>query len=171
MEEQTNKETHEQVDSTHYSKTPIEQHHDTGRASTNRQEKINTSHESTGLRKQNAKDRMELADEDMEGITSSRTNKDDIQKTADEKHNRTMRLENHISGRNEEDAYTIIIENANEQEAQLTTTGKSHISPIRLKKLKLDTNEEQRIEQTHNRTRNTARQKVMVIKRNNHVNP
>jgi len=77
---------------------------------------------------------MELSDEDMEGTTSSQTNKDDIQKTADEKHNRTMRLENQKSGRNEEDAYTIIIENANKQEAQLSTTEKSHISPIRLKK-------------------------------------
>jgi len=77
---------------------------------------------------------MELSDEDMEGTTSSRTNKDDMQKTVDEKHNRTMRLENQISGRNEEDAYTIVIENANEQAAQLATTEKSHISPIRLKK-------------------------------------
>jgi Na+-translocating ferredoxin:NAD+ oxidoreductase RnfC subunit len=84
-EERTNKEIHEQVASTHYSKTPIKQQHDTGRVSTNRQEIINTSHESTGLRRQNAKDQMELSEENMEGSTSSRTNKDDIQETTDEK--------------------------------------------------------------------------------------
>jgi topoisomerase IA-like protein len=70
-----------------------------------------------------------------------------------------MRLENQRSVRSEEDAYTIKIKNANEQAEQHTTTGKSHISPIRLKKLKLDTNEEQRIERTRIRTRNTARRK------------
>jgi len=133
-EERTNKEIHEQVASTHYSETTTEQHHDTGRASTNRQGKINASHESTGLIKQNAKDRTEFSDEDMEETTSSRANKDDIQKTADEKHDRTMRLENQISGTDEEDAYTIILENAHEQARQLATTEKSHISPIRFKK-------------------------------------
>jgi hypothetical protein len=133
-EERTNKEIHEQVASTHYSKTPIKQQHDTGRVSTNRQEKINTSHESTGLRRQNAKDQMELSDENREGPTSSRTNKDDTRETTDEKQNRTMRLENQRSGRSEEDAYTIMIKNANEQAEQNTTTGKSHISPIHLKK-------------------------------------
>jgi len=74
---------------------------------------------------------MELSDEDMERTISSRAN--DIQKTADEKHDRTMRLENKISGR-DENAYMIILENANEQTVQLATTETSHISPIRLKK-------------------------------------
>jgi hypothetical protein len=117
-EERTNKEIHEQVASTHYNKTPIKQQHGTGRVSSNRQEKINTSHESTGLRRQNENDQTELSDKDMERPTSSRTNKDDIQETTDEKQNRTMRLQNQRWGRREEDAYTIIIENANERAEQ-----------------------------------------------------
>jgi hypothetical protein len=44
---------------------------------------------------------MELSDEDVDGTTISIANKDDIQKTTNRKHNRTMRMENQISGRDD----------------------------------------------------------------------
>jgi hypothetical protein len=109
-EELTKKEINDHVASTHCSEATIEQHYNTGHASINRQSIINTTPESTELVKQNVSDRMELSDEDVNGTTISTANKDDIQQIEDGKHDRTMRLENQMSWRDEEEAYTVILE-------------------------------------------------------------
>jgi hypothetical protein len=72
----------------------------------------------------------------VEGTTINTANKNDIrvQQTEDGKHDRTMRLENEMSERDEEEAYTVILEKTHVQAGQLATTDNPQISPIRLKK-------------------------------------
>jgi hypothetical protein len=65
---------------------------------------------------------MELSDENVDGTTISTANKNDIQQTDDGKHDRTMRLENQMSGRDEEEAYTVILEKTYVKARQLATT-------------------------------------------------
>jgi ribosomal protein L19E len=158
-EELINKGIHKDDDTTHCNKTTTEQQNDTGHVPTKNQCKINKIPETTTLVKQKESDPMELSDEDVAGTTTSTTRKDDIQPTDNGKHDRTLRTENQMSRKDEEETYTVILEKTHIQTGQLATTDNPQISPIRLKKLKLDTKEERRQERTRSRTHSTARGK------------